>query len=50
MLLIDLFTYMVVILNKLNLRSIMGCPEGMSTFCLVFMSALGAFFLTVLLE
>ena len=36
----DLFTNAAAILNKLDLRSVMGCPGGMSTFCLVFMSAL----------
>ena len=36
----DLFTNAAAILNKLDLRSVMGCPGGMSTFCLVFMSTL----------
>ena len=36
----DLFTNAAAILNKLDLRSVMGCPGGMSIFCLVFMSAL----------
>lgn len=36
----DLFTNAAAILNKLDLRSVMGCPGGLSTFCLVFMSAL----------
>ena len=36
----DIFTNAAAILNKLDLRSVMGCPGGMSTFCLVFMSAL----------
>ena len=36
---VDLITDMVAILNKLDLRIIMGCPGGMSTFCLLFTSA-----------
>ena len=36
----DLFTNAAAILNKLDLRSVMGCPGGMSTFCLVFMGTL----------
>jgi len=41
---IDLFTDTAAILNELDLSSIMGCPGGMSTFCLVLASAfLGIF-------
>ena len=34
--LIDLFTDMAAILNSFDLRSIIGCQGGMSTFCLYF--------------
>ena len=34
--LIDLFTDTAAILNKFDLRSIIGCPGGMSTFRLYF--------------
>ena len=47
---IDLFTETAAILNKLVLRSIMGCPGGMNTFRLVFTSAFWAIFLKVFLE
>ena len=47
---IDHFTDTVAILNKLDLRSIMDCPGGISTFRLVFTSALLGIFFKVFLE
>ena len=44
---IDLFTDTAAILNKFDLRSIIGCPGGMSTFCLYFRVLFGTFFLKV---
>ena len=41
---IDLFTDTAAILNKLDLRNIMGCPGGMSTFRFVFTSAFRGIF------
>ena len=41
---VDLFTDTAAILNKLDLRSILGCPGGMSTFRLVFQAPFGEFF------
>ena len=52
-----LFTETAAILNKFNLRSIIGCPGGglggkvfMSTFRLYFRALFGTFFLKVFLE
>jgi len=47
---IDLFPHMAAILNQFNLRSIIGCPRGMSTFCLYFRVLYGTFFLKIFLE
>ena len=47
---IDYFTDTAAILNKFDLRSIIGCPGGMSTFCLYFRALFGIFFLKVFLE
>ena len=48
--LINLFTDTAAILNEFDLRSIIGCPGGMSTFCLYFRALFGTFFLKVFLE
>ena len=48
--LIDLFTDTAIILTQLDLMSIIGCPGGMSTFCLYFQGVFGTFFLKVFLE
>ena len=40
---IDLFTDTAAILNEFDLRSIIGCPGGMSTFCLYFRALFGTF-------
>ena len=47
---IDLFTDRAAILNKFDLRRIIGCPGGMSTFRLYFRALFGTFFLKVFLE
>ena len=47
---IDLFTDTAAILNSFDLRSIIGCPGGMSTFRLYFRALFGTFFLKVFLE
>ena len=48
---IDLFTETVAILNKFDLRSIIGCPGGMSTFPFLFSSVFwDIIFLKVFLE
>ena len=47
---IDLFTDTAAILNKFDLRSIIGCPGGMSAFRLYFPALFGIFFLKVFLE
>jgi len=47
---IDLFTDTAAILNEFDLRSIIGCPGGMSTFRLYFRALFGTFFLKVFLE
>ena len=47
---IDLFTDTAAMLNKFDLRSIIGCPGGMSTFRLYFRALFGTFFLKVFLE
>ena len=44
--LIDLFTDTATILNLFDLRSIIGCPGGMSTFRLYFQALFRTFFLT----
>ena len=41
---IDLFTDTAAILNELGLRSIIGCPGGMSTFRFYFRALFGTFF------
>ena len=46
----DLFTDTAAILNKFDLRSIIGCPGGMSTFPLYFRALFGTFFVKVFLE
>ena len=46
---IDLFTDTAAILNQFDLRSIIGCPVGMSTFRLYFRALFGIFFLRVFL-
>ena len=46
----DLFTNTAAILNKFDLRSIIGCPGGMSTIRLYFRALFGTFFLKVFLE
>ena len=43
----DLFTDTAAILNKFDLRSIIGCPGGMSTFRLYFRALFGTFFLRI---
>ena len=48
--LINLFTDTAAILNEFDLRSIIGCPGGMSTFRLYFRALFGTFFLKVFLE
>ena len=47
---IDLFTDTAAILNYFDLRSIIGCSGGMSTFCLFVRAPLGTFFLKIFLE
>ena len=47
---IDLFTDTAAILNKSDLRSIIGCPGGMSAFRLYFRALFGTFFRKVFLE
>ena len=47
---IDLFTDTAAILNKFDLRSIIGCPGGRSTFRLYFRALSGTFFRKVFLE
>ena len=47
---IDLFTDTAVILNSFDLRSIIGCPGGISTFRLYFRGLFGTFFLNVFLD
>ena len=44
---IDLFTDTVAILNSFDLRRIIGCPGGISTFCLYLRGLFGTFFLNV---
>ena len=46
----DLFTHTAAILKYFDLRSIIGCPGGMSTFRLYFRALFETFFLKVLLE
>ena len=48
--LMDLFTDTAAILNQFDLRSIIGCPGGVSTFRLYFRALFGTFFLEVFLE
>ena len=47
---IDLFTDTAAIMNSFDLRSIVGCPGGISTFRLYFRALFGTFFLKVFLE
>ena len=47
---IDLFTDTAAIFNYFDLRSIIGCPCGMSTFRLYFRALFGTVFLKVFLE
>ena len=48
--LIDLFTHTAAILNQFDVRSIIGCPGGMSAFRLYFRALFGTFCLKVFLE
>ena len=47
---IDLFTDTAAILNKFDIKSIMGCPGGMSSFVLFVRAPFGTFFLKLFLE
>ena len=47
---IDLFTDTAAILNKFDLRNIIGCRGGMSTFRLYFRALFWTFFLKFFLE
>ena len=47
---IDLFTDTVAILSQFDLRSIIGCPGGISKFRLYFRALFGTFFIKVFLE
>ena len=46
----ELFTDTAAILNEFDLRSIIGCPGGMSIFRLYFRALFGTFFVKVFLE
>ena len=47
---IDLFTDTAAILNKFDLRNIIGCPGGISTLHLYFLALFETFFLEFFLE
>ena len=46
----EIFTNTAAILNLFDLRSIIGCQGGMSTFRLYFRAVFGTFFVKVFLE